>query len=149
MENGSFLLKDTADQMLKRRLWGLASPEVSNGLIAIAFVLLLYVARHIYLSLFFFVNQNFAFGFIYLTVALLYAVPAVGLLQLKSWARIFQLVASLYFVINGVFVIIKGNMLEGALSMILFGLIAIYLLTEKCQLLFKSKKIKIPEEVAM
>lgn len=133
-------------EKLPRRMWGLAAAGVSDALLAIILALLFFASANLFSSLFSLVNQNFQGFFVYFVIAIIYAVPAYGLLNLNKWARLFQLVSSLFMVITGFIAIYGGNRLVGAVSIIIHGLIAMYLLTEKCQLLFKSQRMNTNEE---
>lgn len=133
-------------EKLPRRLWGFAAAGVSNALLAIIIVLLFFAAANLFSSLFSLVNQNFQGFLIYFVIAIIYAVPAYGLLNLNKWARLFQLISSLFMVITGFISIYGGNRLAGAFAIIVHGLIAMYLLTEKCQLIFKPQRINASEE---
>ena len=125
-----------------KRLWGLADPETPNVLIAIIVVLLIHAGANLFSSLSSLKGQNFQGFFVYLVIAAIYAVPAYGLLKLNRWARILQLVSSLFMVITGFISVFGGNRLVGAVAIVMHGMIAMYLLTEKCQLLFKSQSSK-------
>ncbi|MGL5514177.1 MAG: hypothetical protein ACRDBM_13200, partial [Sporomusa sp.] len=67
---------------------------------------------------------------------LLYAVPAIGLLKLKRWARLLELVISIIFVIIGFIVMFGHNMTMGVITLVPHGLIAIYLLSDDCRRAF-------------
>lgn len=67
---------------------------------------------------------------------LLYAIPAFGLLQLKRWARLFELGLSILSVILGFVIMFSYNMTMGVVTIIPHGLIAIYLLSKDCRKAF-------------
>ena len=67
---------------------------------------------------------------------LLYAVPAVGLLKLKRWARMFELILSFLFVIIGFLIMFGYNMTMGVMTIVPHGLIGMYLLSEDCRRTF-------------
>jgi hypothetical protein len=145
-DNESGLVGVVESGKMPRRIWGLAAADVSNALLAIVLVLLFFGVANLFLALLSLVSQNFKGFFIYFVITIIYVVPAYGLLNLNKWARLFQLVSSLFMVITGFISIYGGNRLVGAISIILHGLIAMYLLTEKCQVLFKSQRISASEE---
>lgn len=67
---------------------------------------------------------------------LLYAIPAFGLLKLKRWARLFELILSIIFVVIGFIVMFGYNMTMGVITVVPHGLIAIYLLSNDCRRAF-------------
>ncbi len=145
-DNGNEVAGLVKTEIQPRRIWGLAAAGVSNKLIAIIMALLFFGSANLFSSLVSLVNQNFQGFLVYFVIAIIYALPAYGLLNLNKWARLFQLVSSLFMVITGFISIYGGNRLVGAISIILHGVIAMYLLTEKCQMLFKSQRISANEE---
>lgn len=133
---------------MPRRLWGFAAPKITNVLIAIILVLLLHAVVNLFSSVFSLFSQNLQGFLVYLVIAVIYAVPAYGLLNLNRWARLFQMAASLFLVITGLFSIFGGNRVVGAIAVVVHGLIAMYLLSDNCQQLFKLSKNKIQDEIA-
>ena len=66
----------------------------------------------------------------------LYALPAYGLMKLKRWARLMELSISLLSVGLGIVLMLAGMLGSGVLIIIPHGLIAIYLLSDKCRRAF-------------
>jgi hypothetical protein len=119
-------------------------PQLTMGLIFIVIVLALVAissAFGVYDSI---VNQNQAeiiqSGF----RMLLYGIPAYGIMRMKKWARLFELLLSIFLVVLAGFLIIayfSGTnenvlLIMGALILIIHGSIAKYLLSAKCKQAF-------------
>lgn len=64
---------------------------------------------------------------------LIYGIPAYGLLKLRPWARMTELILSAILVILGLILITSYSFLIGAFIIITHGLIAAYLLTNECK----------------
>jgi hypothetical protein len=108
-------------------------PALTLRLMLVAFFLLLIACGYafgIYDGL---IHNNLNAAFNSLIAVLLYAVPALGLLKLKRWARLFELGLSIVFVIIGFVVMFGYNMTMGVVTIVPHGLIAIYLLSKDCR----------------
>lgn len=116
--------------------WSFFHPDLTLRLIVIiAFLFILAIGNvfGIYDGL---VHNNPTATFNSFVAFLLYVIPAIGLLQLKRWARLFELVLSIIFVIIGFIVMFGYNMTMGIITLVPHGLIAIYLLTDDCRRAF-------------
>ncbi|SDF76315.1 hypothetical protein [Sporolituus thermophilus] len=82
------------------------------------------------------VQPNLLTAIGHLVSVLLYAGPAYGLLKLKRWARSVELYLSLFSVALGLFLMFTGAFGMAVMIIVPHGLIAIYLLTDKCRELF-------------
>lgn len=82
------------------------------------------------------VNNNLNAAFNSLVAVLLYLIPAIGLLKLKRWARMFELGLSILLVILGIILMATFNMTFGVITIVPHGLIAIYLLSKDCRQAF-------------
>ncbi|WP_371371192.1 hypothetical protein [Sporomusa aerivorans] len=82
------------------------------------------------------VHNNIPAAFYAFAAFLLYTVPALGLLKLKRWARLFELVISILFVVLGFIIMFSYNMTMGLMTIVPHGLIAIYLLSDDCRRAF-------------
>ncbi|HMM21633.1 MAG TPA: hypothetical protein PKA10_13020 [Selenomonadales bacterium] len=67
--------------------------------------------------------------------AILYAVPAWGLLKVQRWARLFEIIWSVLMVLLGI-VVITQSIVTGAIIVITHGMIALYLMSKKCRKVF-------------
>jgi hypothetical protein len=83
-------------------------------------------------------TNNLSGAAIYIVTVALYLLPAYGLFKLKNWARLLQLTFSLIFVVQGAVVMISGYLFLGMVNVVLYGLTAIYLLSDECRHLFKK-----------
>ena len=83
-------------------------------------------------------TQNIQGFVIYLVTGALYAGPAYGLYHIKRWASFLQLVLSIMFMLQGGFLMLSGYLLLGMINVVLYGLTAIYLLSDESRNLFKK-----------
>lgn len=118
------------------RWWSFLHPDLTvRLLLVIGFLLLVAIgyAFGVYDGL---VHGNLPAAFNAFVALLLYAVPAAGLLKLKRWARMFELVLSFIFVIIGFIVMFGYNMTMGVMTIVPHGLIGMYLLSDDCRRTF-------------
>ena len=119
-------------------------PKLTLGLIFIvAFLAFIAVtsAFGVYDSI---VNQDQGEAMQSLFRTLLYGIPAYGIMRMKKWARLVELILSIFLVVLGGFIIVayflgtNENVLliMGALILIIHGSIAKYLLSAKCRQAF-------------
>ncbi|HWR43090.1 hypothetical protein [Sporomusa sp.] len=116
--------------------WSFLHPDLTLRLLfIIGFLLLVAIgyAFGVYDGL---VQKNLTAAFNSLGALLLYAVPAVGLLKLKRWARLFELILSLIFVVIGFIVMFGYNMTMGVITIVPHALIGMYLLSDDCRRAF-------------
>jgi hypothetical protein len=71
--------------------------------------------------------------------ALLYFIPAYGLLKLKAWARKLELVLSILFMLLGAAVLLFESMIGGVIILLSHGLIVAYLLSSECKAMFTHR----------
>ncbi|MDU4962103.1 MAG: hypothetical protein E6X17_15715 [Sporomusaceae bacterium] len=76
-------------------------------------------------------------GFYFASVVL-YLLPVYGLYRLKGWARLLQMFLSLSNVISGGAAMLRGQLFDGMFNIVIYGLIAIYLLSDEARGLFKK-----------
>lgn len=127
------------------RMRGLVHQDVTNYLLVIAGFDFLVAAFFCVLSLIALLNGNLFGFFDGIVGALLFGLPAYGLLKLNRWARLFQLIASMLLLLLGLLMIYGKNMVFGPVLVIIFGLIAIYLLSEPCLRIFKRKTVVVED----
>ncbi len=116
--------------------WSFFHPDLTLRLLLVSCFLLLIAignAFGIYDGL---MHNNPAAAFYSFAACLLYAIPAIGLLKLKRWARLVELGLSILFVILGFIVMFGYNMTMGLMTIVPHGLVAIYLLTDDCRRAF-------------
>lgn len=117
----------------KPSLWSFLHPDLTlRLLIVVAFLLLIAIGYSfgIYDGL---LHDDFTAAFNSFLAFLLYAIPAFGLLRLKRWARLFELLLSIIFVVIGFVIMFGYNMTMGIMTLVPHGLIAIYLLSNDCR----------------
>jgi NADH:ubiquinone oxidoreductase subunit 2 (subunit N) len=68
--------------------------------------------------------------------AIIYAVPALGLMRMKRWARSLEIFLSILFTFLGLFLIVAGGVLEGIFIVLTHGAVAWYLLSANCRRIF-------------
>jgi len=114
------------------------NPSITFKLLFIVAFLCLNAIGNLFIAFAQFGSQNMSEVLIYLLTFILYLVPAYGLYRLKRWARLLQLTISIIFVIQGLIIMASGQIFVGMINVVLYGLTAIYLLSEKCRKLFMS-----------
>jgi hypothetical protein len=123
--------------MVKRpSWWGLIHPNLTGGLIAIVVFLLISAIGNFFKLYDAIVSQDYSSAAPVALAALLYAVPALGLLRLKRWARLFEIGFSVIMVVLGLIVAAFYLPVAGAFIIIPHGLVAYYLKSKKCYRLF-------------
>ena len=65
-----------------------------------------------------------------------YAVPAAGLVRMKRWARLTEIILSIVAVVLGAVLFLAGAIGGGLFSILIHGLIIYYLFSEKCRRAF-------------
>ena len=118
------------------RWWSFLHPDLTGRLLlVIGFLLVVAIgyAFGVYTSA---TQGNLPAALNAFVALLLYAVPAVGLLKLKRWARMFELILSFLFVIIGFIIMFGYNMTMGVMTIVPHGLIGMYLLSEDCRRTF-------------
>ena len=65
-----------------------------------------------------------------------YAIPAAGLVRMKRWARLAEIILSIIAVATGAVLLLAGALGGGLFSIIIHGLIIYYLFSEKCRRAF-------------
>lgn len=122
--------------IVKPSWWSAFHPDLTLRLIIIIVFLLLIAlgnAFGIYDGL---VNNDTTAALNSFAALLLYAVPALGLLKLKRWARLLEIAISVLFVVIGFVVMFGYNMTMGIITIVPHGLIAMYLLSDDCRRAF-------------
>lgn len=123
--------------MKKSAWWSVIPHNLSLPLILIiGYLFLVAIGNLLALYQHVVVQPNLINAFGYFFSMLLYAIPGYGLLKLKRWARLMELFLSSLSVILGFILMFSGAMGMGVLVIVPHGLIAIYLLTDKCRELF-------------
>lgn len=113
--------------------WSLFHPKLTGGLIAI----IIFLSLMAFTNLVAFVNNiGSVEGLNYLVPTLMYGLPAAGLIRLKRWARYFEIVYSIALVALGIFLMVAASVGMGAFIVVTHGLVAVYLLSEKCRQAF-------------
>lgn len=70
--------------------------------------------------------------------AFLYAVPAWGLMKVKRWARLFEIIWSVLMVLLGIFIMLQASLLAGIFIIVTHGIIGVYLLSDRCRRIFET-----------
>lgn len=120
----------------KLSFWSFLHPDLTLRLLIIIGFLLLVAIGYAFGIYDGFIHNDTTATFNSLAALLLYAIPAWGLLKLKRWARLFELVLSIIFVVIGFIVMFGYNMTMGVITVVPHGLIAIYLLSDDCRRAF-------------
>jgi len=115
-------------------------PDLTTRLIIVILFLLIIALGNVFGIYDGMVNNNPTAAFNSFVALLLYAIPAFGLFQLKRWARMFELVLSILFVIIGLVIMFGYSVTMGIITLVPHGLIAIYLVSNDCRRAFGLKK---------
>ncbi|QDR80579.1 hypothetical protein [Sporomusa termitida] len=123
--------------MLERpRWWSFLHPDLTARLLLVIGFLLVVAIGYAFGVYDGAAQGNLPAAFNASVALLLYAVPAIGLLKLKRWARIVELILSFIFVIIGFIVMFGYNMTMGVMIIVPHGLIGMYLLSDDCRRAF-------------
>ena len=123
--------------MNNRSIWRkIIHPGLSAGLIIIIIFLFISAAGNVFRIYDAVCANNNSDVLLYGAAAILYILPAIGLLRLKKWARILEIVYSGLMVILGIITFLTYSFAQGAFIIATHGLIAGYLLSGKCRKLF-------------
>lgn len=114
------------------------SPRVPWKLLLVLAFLILFAIGNFFTALALLQAGSVSAAVFYFFSVFLYLLPAYGLYKLKRWARLLQLVLSLANVLLGAAVMINGNLFTGMINIVIYGLTAIYLLSDECRSLFKQ-----------
>ncbi|MDF2570709.1 MAG: hypothetical protein K0R55_2313 [Sporomusa sp.] len=128
--------KELLTMVEKPSWWSFLHPDLTFRLLFIIGFLLLVAIGYVFGVYNGLVQNNPSATLNAAVAVLLYAVPAVGLLKLKRWARLFELALSMVFVIIGFIVMFGYNMTMGVITIVPHGLIAMYLLSNDCRRAF-------------
>lgn len=121
--------------MQYRPFWfSLFHPNLTGGLIAI----IIFLSIMAIANLVSFANSisSGTESLNFLVPTLMYGLPAVGLMRMKRWARIFELIYSILMVALGIFLMVAASVGMGAFIIVTHGVVAMYLLSEKCRQAF-------------
>jgi hypothetical protein len=123
--------------MGKRPLWwGLLHPNVTIGLIVIIVFLLLIALGNVFQLYASIASHNIEGSLETALAVFIYAVPAIGLLQLKRWAWKLEIGLAISFSALGLYLLVSGNIVEGTFIVITHGPVGLYLLSDNCRRLF-------------
>lgn len=123
--------------MQYRPFWfSLFHPRLTGGIIAVAVFLALQMVANLFGLVATFGQQNFSGAALHLVAAALFGLPAYGLLKLNRRARLIAIVVCLLMMVQGGIAMLFISLFEGMLTVVLYGLAAIYLLSEKCRKVF-------------
>lgn len=125
--------------MLKLPSWlSFLHPNLTPRLVIIALFLSLITVGNIFGMYDGFTTQDNNTVMTSLLAALLYGIPAYGLLRLKPWARLTELIVSILVALLGIVMALFDNIGIGIFVMITHGWIAWYLQTNECKKIFKA-----------
>jgi len=116
--------------------WRRISPQVTLGLLLISVYLIIIAIGNIFGLFDSLVKRNLFTAVGAAASILLYGIPAYGILKLRPWARTFEIIFSIIFVLLGFILMFLYSLGMGAFIVVSHGLIAVYLLTDKCRRAF-------------
>lgn len=114
----------------------LFDPRLTGGLIAIAALLALQAFANLF-ALGSQVGQgNMSMVPFHAVAAVIYGLATFGLLKVNRKARFFAIAICLLSVLQGGIMMLYINLLEGMVTVVIYGLAGIYLLSAKCRAVF-------------
>jgi hypothetical protein len=121
------------NRMFLRRIF---HPDLPGGLIAIIIFLMFIAISNVFAVYSAVASNNLQEALGSALSILIYTAPAYGLLKMKRWARLFEIIFSMLLVGLGLVIMFTFNMGMGFLIIITHGPVAVYLLTERCRRVF-------------
>lgn len=114
----------------------LFDPRLTGGIIAIAFILALLSFSNIFALGSLIGQQNTNLLFYHVIAAVVYGLAAFGLLRVNRKARLLAIAITVISVLQGGITMLYINLLDGMVTVVIFGLFGIYLLSAKCRAVF-------------
>ncbi|HWQ61028.1 MAG TPA: hypothetical protein VN521_01880 [Negativicutes bacterium] len=114
----------------------LFDPRLTGGIIAIAFILTLLSFSNIFALGSLIGQQNTNLLFYHAIAAVVYGLAALGLLKVNRKARFLAIAITIISVLQGGISMLYINLLDGIVTVVIFGLVGIYLLSAKCRAVF-------------
>lgn len=113
-------------------------PKLTLGLIIIIIYLFLVTLGNLLAVYNTIISHSYADLLPQVLSVVLYLVPAYGMLKLKNWARVAEIIISILAVILGFFIMFAASLGSGVFIIVTHGLIAIYLLKAECSTIFRQ-----------
>lgn len=110
--------------------------RLTGGIIAVAIFMALQAFANIFALGTLIAQQNMTNVPFHALAAILYSLSTVGLLKVNRKARFLALVISILMVVQGGIMMLYINLLEGMVTVVLYGLSAICLLSAKSRAVF-------------
>ncbi len=111
-------------------------PRLTGGIIAVALLMALQAFANIFALGSLLGQQNMTNAPFHVIAAILYSLATFGLLKVNRKARFLTLAISIIMVVQGGLVMLYINLLEGMITVVLYGLSAICLLSAKSRAVF-------------
>ena len=111
-------------------------PRLTGGIIAVAIFMALQAFANIFALGTLIAQQNMSNVPFHALAAILYSLSTLGLLKVNRKGRFLALVISILMVIQGGIMMLYINLLEGMVTVVLYGLSAICLLSAKSRAVF-------------
>lgn len=111
-------------------------PRLTGGIIAVAIFMALQAFANIFALGTLIAQQQMTTVPFHVLAAILYSLSTVGLLKVNRKARFLALVIAILMVIQGGIMMLYINLLEGMVTVVLYGLSAICLLSAKSRAVF-------------
>lgn len=111
-------------------------PRLTGGIIAVAIFMALQAFANIFALGTLLGQQNMTNVPFHAVAAILYSLATFGLLKVNRKARFLTLVISILMVVQGGIAMLYINLLEGMITVVLYGLSAICLLSAKSRAVF-------------
>ena len=121
------------------RLMGKLDPRLSFGLIGSCIFLLLIALSNLFATYAALVEPNLQALWFRFFAFLLYAVPALGILRMKRWARFLGLFLCCIACLLGILTFLTGSNADGAFIVITHGTVLFCLLSRKTRAAFATQ----------
>jgi hypothetical protein len=123
--------------LAKRYSWlSFLHPDLSGGLIAIVIFLLVIAIGNAFRVYSAILDKDTFIAWLSAASVIVYAVPALGLLRLKRWARFFEIGFCVLLALLGLLIMVVSSPYEGGFIVVTHGYVAYYLWSKKCRMIF-------------
>ena len=121
------------------RLFSRLDPRLSFSLVAGCLFLLLIATSNLFAAYAAAVEQNFQVVAFRVGALLFYAIPAIGILKMKNWARLLGIFLCTIATLLGLLTFFAGDNIDGAFIILTHGSVLFCLLSKKTRTIFATR----------
>lgn len=114
----------------------LLDPRLTGGLIAVGILLALQAFANLFALASSVSQGNTGMLPFHAAAVAIYGAAAYGLMKINRWARFLAIVICLLSVVQGGIMMLYIDLLQGMITVVIYGLAGIYLLAAKCRAVF-------------